>query len=136
MTTPETDQKMAGFLPGLVRKTLVVGILAAALVGWMTSPALGVSVMVGAVLAAGNAAALSWLGGKILAGSPDEREEREEATAFWAALLALKIVALLVLAALVVVVFGVDPLGLAIGYTAFVVATVWQTAASFGDGTD
>ena len=125
---------MAGFLPGLVWKTLVVGALAAAIVGWMTTPALGVSVMAGAALAAGNSAALGWLGRKVLLSTPDSESGRKKMTAFWAVLLGLKLVALLVLAYLVIALFGVNPLGLAIGYTAFVVATGWQTYASFGAG--
>ncbi|MFB6371867.1 MAG: ATP synthase subunit I, partial [Bradymonadaceae bacterium] len=117
---------------GLVWKTLVVGALAAVVVGWLTSPALGVSVMAGAGLAAGNAWALSWLGRKILASPPEETGQRRRAAAFWAVLLGVKLVALLVMAYLVIVLFGVDPLGLAIGYTAFVLATGWQTFESFG----
>jgi hypothetical protein len=138
MTRPETDQKMAGFLPGLVWKTLIVGLLAGSIVGWLTSPELGLSVMAGAALAAGNAAALSWLGRKILARSRREPGEApgKKAKAFWAGLLGIKLMALLVLAYLVIVLFGVAPLGLAIGYTAFVVATGWQTFESFGPGTD
>jgi len=132
MTAPETDQTMAGFLPGLVGKTLMVGGLAAVVVGWMNTPALGVSVIAGALLAAGNAAALGWLGRRIVASPPEEAERRRKRTAFWAGLLGIKLVALLVLAYLVIVLFGVDPLGLAIGYTTFVLATGWQTFESFG----
>ncbi len=129
---PEADDPMAGFLGGLIWKTLVLGFLAAAGVGLWIDPALGRAVFVGAGLAAANAAALAWIGRKIL--RPDDEDDApkaERGTAFWAVLLGLKLVALLALAFAVVVLFGVHPLGLAIGYTMFLAATIWQTVTSF-----
>jgi hypothetical protein len=135
MTTPERDDPLAGFLPGLIWKTLALGAAAGLLVARWMSSGLGWSVMAGAGLAAANAAALSWLVGKILEPEPDETAEIRKSTAFWAALLGFKLLALLTLAFLVIVLFGVRPLGLAIGYTMFLLATIWQTTAAYGGRT-
>jgi len=131
MTNPDRDDRLAGFLPGLIWKTLALGAAAGLLVARWMSTGLGWSVMAGAGLAAANAAALAWLVGKILEPEPDETSEIRKSTAFWAALLEFKLLALLTLAFLVIVLFGVEPLGLAIGYTMFLLATIWQTIAAY-----
>lgn len=121
---------MRDFVAGTVGKTCGLGGMAAALGGLVIGAWFGLSIAVGAGLAAGNLAALAALGRRLFAGFDGDPEMRK--VVVWVTLLSLKLGLLLGFAFAAVVLFGVDPLGLAVGYTTFVVATAWQTYVAFG----
>ena len=112
-----------------VVKTVALGGPLAAILAAAVDLHFGVSVGVGTLLAAGNLAAVGWLGRRILdSAQPDEETGSEDAVnaAPWVVLLVVKMMLLLGLA-LGAMVLGADPLGLAVGYSIFVVALVWET---------
>lgn len=112
-----------------VYRTLALGGPIAAMLAVLVGLHFGVSVGVGTLLAAGNLAVVGWLGRRILdAAEPDEDDGAEDSAnaAPWVVLLVVKMMLLLGLA-LGAMILGADPLGLAIGYSIFVVALVWET---------
>lgn len=117
-----TSEVIDNFARAAVGKTLLLGAPLALLLVLLVSPTFGASVFVGVLLAAGNLAAITWLGRMILRrAGPDASGSATP----WVVLLVLKLGLLLGLA-FVAMVLGVDPLGLAVGYTVFVTALVWQ----------
>jgi hypothetical protein len=113
-----------------VLRTLALGGPVAAILAALVGLHFGLSVGVGTLLAAANLAAIGWLGRRILdSAQPDEEQddpERSANAAPWVVLLVVKMMLLLGLA-LGAMVLGADPLGLAVGYSIFVVALVWET---------
>lgn len=111
---------MPDFVAGTVWKTLALGALLGLIGVLLWTPGFGYSIAVGAALAAGNFAAIGWLAKKaILEGDHDGSSRQVNK---WVALLCVKMGLLLALAFLAVWFLGVSPIGLSIGYTAFVVA--------------
>ena len=121
---------MPRFVVQAIWKTLVLGGVVAALTSATISLRFGLAVLIGAMLSAGNFAALAALGRRLLDGVGDEVKRKR--IYVWVVLFSLKLGLLLGLALLAVVFLGVDPLGFAVGYTAFLVATGWETYSAFG----
>jgi Na+/H+ antiporter NhaD/arsenite permease-like protein len=127
------NEAIEQFAEKSVLKTFLLGVPVSLALGLLVSVHFGASVFAGVALAAGNLAAIAWLGRRILerASAPDEEDKEEDAEGQrasptpWVVLLVLKMGLLLGLA-FAAMAMGVDPLGLAVGYSVFVAAMVWQ----------
>ena len=106
----------------VVLKSLFIGALATVAATLLAGPEFGWGVMVGAGLSTANLAVLGRIGRRRL----EEADEQEERYGAMMALLVGKMSLLLVVAFVAMAVFGVHPVGFAIGYSVFMAAACWE----------
>jgi hypothetical protein len=106
----------------VVWRSSAIGVLATVAATLLAGPEIGWGVMVGAGLSTANLAVLAWIGRHRI----DEADEPDERYGAMMALLVGKMTLLLVVAFVAMAVFGVHPIGFAIGYSVFMVAACWE----------
>jgi len=85
---------------------------------------MGLSVAFGAAVSGANLGVARWLAGRIEEAAGNEEEPSHMR---WAVLLGFKTFVLMAIAAVAVLVVGIDPFGFIGGYSLFLVALGWQT---------
>jgi len=106
----------------VVWKSGAIGVLATVAATLLAGPDIGWGVMVGAGMSTANLAVLAWIGRHRI----DKASEPDERYGAMMVLLVGKMTFLLVVAFVAMALFGVHPVGFAIGYSVFMVAACWE----------
>lgn len=109
-----------------MRKTLGLGAAATVVAGLLHSGWMALSVAVGSGVSGGNLAVARWVAHRL---EDAADEEGDASQTRWAILLGAKTFILMGVAALAVLVVGLDPFGFIGGYSLFLIALAWETIA-------
>jgi len=123
MTNDGPDSRQ--FVVATLVKTVLLGGAVGVGCALLVSPWFGLSVAAGAAVGASNFAAIASIAREMFDRAVERGEDRGSPYV-WAGLLSAKMLLLLVMATVLVVAFGIDPVGFAVGFTVFVVAAIWS----------
>ena len=124
MTSLEQD-----FVRGLVKKTLILGLLSTAAAFAFSGTTFGLSVLAGSFVTVVNLRSVQWITGKLVDGAKNGNIN----PAPWTALLVIKMSALFGVIWLLLTQLDLDAIGLIIGFSSFLPAIGWQAWTSRDD---
>lgn len=110
------------FVQGLFWKTLIVGVAIAAFSAVFVSTHFASSVFVGVLVSSLNMRVLALAGQKMV----EYAAKGSAGSTFWAIVLGIKLLILMVLTYVFVIVLGANVFGFVIGYSVFLIAIFWQ----------
>lgn len=115
-------QAEVAFVQGLFWKTLLIGVVVAAVSAFLLSAHFAGSVFVGVLVSSLNMRVMALAGRKMV----EYAANGHAGSTFWAVVLGFKLLILMVLTYLFVIVLGANVFGFVIGYSVFLVAIFWQ----------
>lgn len=115
-------QAELNFVEGLFWKTLLVGVVIAAISAVVLSTHFAGSVFVGVLVSSLNMRVLALAGRKMI----EYASQGHAGSTFWAIVLGFKLLILMLLTYLFVIVLGANVFGFVIGYSVFLIAIFWQ----------
>ncbi len=111
------------FVQGLFWKTLILGVVIAAVSAFVISVHFAGSLLMGALVSSLNMRVLALASRKMV----EYAAKGSAGSTFWAIVLGIKLFVLMVLTYLFVIVFGSNVFGFVIGYSMFLIAIFWQS---------
>ncbi len=110
----------------VIRKTLMLGLVALAGTWWFAGASIALAVAVGVVVASLNLAFVAWLSRKVIGDG-----KGMVGKGGWMALSVVKMTILFGLVWFLIARLGLDAIGFVIGFSCFLPAIVWQALVSF-----
>lgn len=110
------------FVEGLFWKTLVIGVVIAAISALVISAHFAGSVFLGVLVSSLNMRVLALAGRKLI----EFATKGHAGSTFWAIVLGIKLIVLMILTYIFVIVLGANVFGFVIGYSVFLIAIFWQ----------
>jgi|SRR5690554_2270783 len=110
------------FVQGLFWKTLIVGVVIAAVSAFVVSTHFAGSLLVGVLVSSLNMRVLALASRKMV----EYAANGHAGSTFWAIVLGIKLLVMMVLTYVFVIVFSANVFGFVIGYSVFLIAIFWQ----------